>query len=175
MIGKKKYDLHFEFEKKRKNELLNNKKEYEQFKKKLKQKLSESYNIPMDKIIVTLPKKGNFHVQVIFQSEEFNNLDINEFKNKFKYDPDFKELSNLKEIHTDVIMGGCKLKKSILDPEGNRSDGWGIDEKRGGKPYDPPLGWIGIGLKVTDKYGDKTWIGMNNSPGEWSVAYHGVG
>ena len=30
----------------------------------------------MDKIIVTLPKKGDFHVQVIFQSEEFNNLDI---------------------------------------------------------------------------------------------------
>ena len=175
MIGKKKYDLHFEFEKKRKNELLNNKKEKKKKKKKLKQKLSKSYNIPMDKIIVTLPKKGNFHVQVIFQSEEFNNLDINEFKNKFKYDPDFKELSNLKEIHTDVIMGGCKLKKSILDPEGNRSDGWGIGEKRGNKPYDPPLGWIGIGLKVTDKYGDKTWIGMNNSPGEWCVAYHGVG
>ena len=175
MIGKRKYDLHFEFEEKRKKELLNNKKEYEKFKKKLQQKLSKDYNIPMDKIIVTIPQKGDFHVQVIFQSEEFNDIDLNEFKNKFKNDPNFKELSNLKEIHTDVIMGGCKLKKSILDPKGNRSDGWGIGEKRGGLPYDPPLGWIGIGLNVLDKYGDQAWIGMSNSPGEWCVAYHGVG
>ena len=116
-------------------------------------------------------------MQVIFQSDEFNNLDIQEFKNKFKNDPEFEELSNLKDIHTDTIVSACKLTKSMLDPEGNRTDGWGKGEKRGGKPYDPPLGWIGIGLKVKDEYdkGDNTWIGMNNSPGEWCVAYHGVG
>ena len=38
-----------------------------------------------------------------------------EFKNKFKNDPEFKELSNLKDIHTDMIVGGCKLKKGLLD------------------------------------------------------------
>jgi hypothetical protein len=39
------------------------------------------------------------------------------------------------------------------------------------------LGWIGIGLKVLDKYdnGNNNWIGMNNQEGEWCVAYHGVG
>ena len=42
-------------------------------------------------------------------------------------------------------------------------------------PYYPPLGWIGIGLKVMDKYEDNIWIGMENCEGEWSVAYHGVG
>ena len=26
-----------------------------------------------------------------------------------------------------------------------------------------------------DKYDDNTWIGMDNSEGEWCVAYHGVG
>ena len=38
------------------------------------------------------------------------------------------------------------------------------------------MGWTGIGLKVKNKYdnGDNTWIGMDNSPGEWCVAYHGV-
>ena len=51
-----------------------------------------------------------------------------------------------------------------------------MNEKRGNIDYHPPLGWIGIGLKVLDKYdnGDNSWIGMNNSPGEWCVAYHGV-
>ena len=72
-------------------------------------------------------------------------------------------------------MGACRLSKDQLDPRGNRVDGWGIGEKRGGKEYDPPLGWKGIGLRVMDKYGDNKWIGMNNIPNEWCVAYHGVG
>ena len=175
LTQKKKYDLHFEFGQKRNDELLNNKYEYEKFKNKLKQKLSKDYNISSDEIIITFPQKGSFHVQVIFQSDEFNNLDLDKFKENFKNDKEFKELSNLKEIHTDVIMGACRLLKSQLDSRGNRVDGWGIGEKRGCKEYNPPLGWTGIGLKVMDEYGDNKWIGMKNIPGEWCVAYHGVG
>ena len=177
MINKKKYDLHFEFKEERNEELLNNKDEFEKFKETLKLKLSKDYNIPPEKIIVTLPQRGSLHVQVIFQTEEFNNLDKNDFINKFKNDNEFKELQTLKDIHEDIIMGAVKLKKSNLDPRGNRNDGWGVGEKRGGKDYNPPIGWNGIGLKVWDQYdnGNNTWIGMNNSPGEWCVAYHGVG
>ena len=177
MINKKKYDLHFEFGEERNNELLNDQNEFEKFKQNLKLKLSKDYNIPPEKIIVTLPQKGSFHVQVIFQSEDFHKLDKNDFINKFKNDPEFEELKNLKDIHEDVIMGGVKLSRNLLDPEGNRNSGWAVGEKRGGKDYEPPEGWNGIGLKVKGKYdnGDDTWIGMNNSPGEWCVAYHGVG
>ena len=175
MCQKKKYDLHFDFGEKRNEELLNDEKEYEKFKNNLKLKLSRDYNIPIDKIIITFPEKGSFSVQVIFQSDEFKDLNLNQFKEKFKNEKQFKELRNLKEIHSDVIMGGCKLSKNQLDPRGNRVEGWGVGENRGGKPYDPPLGWTGIGLKVMDKYGDNTWIGMDNSPGEWCVAYHGIG
>ena len=175
MCDKKKYDLHFDFGEERNEELLNNDEEYEKFKKNLKLKLSKDYGIPEDKIVVTFPQKGSYSVQVIFQSDEFNNLDSNQFKSKFKNDPEFKELSNLKEIHSDLVMGGCKLRKDQLDPRGNRNDGWGVGENRGGKPYNPPIGWNGIGLKVWDNYGDNTWLGMSNNPGEWCVAYHGVG
>ena len=175
MCQKKKYDLHFDLGEKRNEELLNNKQEYEKFKNNLKLKLSRDYNIPVDKIVITLPQKGSFSVQVIFQSDEFNDLNLDQFKEKFRKEKEFKELCNLKEIHSDVIMGGCKLSKNQLDPRGNRVEGWGIGEMRGGKPYDPPLGWNGIGLKVMDKYGDNTWIGMDNSEGEWCVAYHGIG
>ena len=176
MIDKKKYDLHFEFEEKRNEELLSNEEEFEKFKENLKLKLSKDYNVPPEKIIVTLPQRGSLHVQVIFQTEEFNNLDKNDFINKFKNDGEFKELQNLKDIQEDIIMGAVKLKKSNLDPRGNRNDGWGVGEKRGGKDYDPPIGFNGIGLKVWDKYdnGDNTWLGMDNVPGEWCVAYHGV-
>ena len=164
LYKKTKYDLHFDLGEERNEEILNNEKEYEKFKNDLKLKLSKDYNIPIDKIIVTFPQKGSLHVQVIFQSDEFNNLNKNDFINKFKNDEEFKELQNLKEIHSDIIMNVFKF-------------GWGINEQRGNKPYDPPIGWIGIGLNVYDRYddGDPTWIGMNNSKGEWCVAYHGVG
>ena len=75
MVNKKKYDLHFELGEKRNDEVLNNKEEYEKFKENLKLKLSKDYNIPPEKIIVTLPQKGSFHVQVIFQSDEFDEND----------------------------------------------------------------------------------------------------
>jgi hypothetical protein len=176
MINKKKYDLHFDLGKERNDELLDDEKEFEKFKEQLKLKLSKDYNIPPEKIIITLPQKGSLHVQVIFQSDEFHDLDKNQFINKFKNDPEFKELSNLKVIHEDIIMGAVKLTRNNLDPRGNRNDGWGVGEQRGGKDYDPPIGFNGIGLKVWDQYdnGDNTWLGMDNVPGEWCVAYHGV-
>ena len=144
------------------------------FQKDLKLKISKEYNLPEDEIIITFPQKGSLKVQLIFQSDEFNELEINEFINKFKNDPDFQELCNLKEIHTDVIISHCRLTKRQLDPEGNRYDGWPKNESRGGKPYDSPVNWKGIGLKVKDIYLDNIWIGMKNIEGEWCVAYHGV-
>ena len=177
MNQKKKYSLHFDFGKQKNEEYLNDEEKFEELKEQLKEKISKDYNISKETIIITLPQRGSLRVQIIFQSNEFNDLDIEDFKSKFQNDNEFSELQNLKEIHTDVIMQACKLKKSQLDSRGNRIDGWGVDEERGNKPYNPPLGWTGIGLNVLDKYdnGDNTWIGMSNIEGEWCVAYHGVG
>ena len=174
-ITKKKYNLKFDFGEKRNEELLNYNEEYEKFKNNLKNKLSKGLNIPPEKIIVIYPQKGSFSVQVIFQNDDFNNLTLEELKQKFKTAGEkFEELKNLKEIHSDLIIGGFKLTKNQLDSAGNREKGWAEGEKRGGKEYYPPKGWIEIGLKVWDKYGDNEWIGMINSKDEWNVAYHGV-
>ena len=52
-----------------------------------------------------------------------------------------------------------------------------MNEKRGNKPYYPPIGWIGFGLREKGYYdgGNDTWIENNNSRGEWCVVYYGVG
>ena len=44
------------------------------------------------------------------------------------------------------------------------------------KDYIPPIGWTAIGLKAfnTHDNGDNTWIGRNNSIGEWYIGYHGI-
>ena len=177
MAHKKKYDFHFEMGNKRNNEILNNKEELEKFKNNLKKKLSKDYNIPEDKIIVTYPQKGSLRLQVIFQSDEFNELDTDELKQKFIFinDDEYQEFATLKEIHSDVIMGGCKLSKNQLDSRGNRIDGWGENQYRGNLEYNPPLRWTGIGLKVLDKFENNKWLDFQNLDGEWCVAYHGVG
>ena len=175
LIGKKKYELIFDFPEERVQQLLFNSQEYEKFKDTLRSKISEDYNIPKEKIIITFPQKGSFHVQVIFQSDEFNDLDLEEFKLKFQKDTKYKELSKLKSVQSGLIMEGCRLSKLQLDPKGNRFYGWPIGETRGGEPYEAPEGWIGIGLNVFDKFWDDRWLDMKNLPGEWVVAYHGVG
>ena len=116
-------------------------------------------------------------VPIIFQDDNFNNIDLDDIKMKLKNDYDYPEFQYIKGINKGAIMSGCKLTKKMLDPRGDRSEGWGIGESRGGKPYYPPLGWIGIGLNVLGKYdnGNDDWIGMINIPNEWCVAYHGVG
>ena len=178
MLEKKKYDMHFDLGDERNNELLNNKEEQEKFNKKLRKKLSIDYNIPEDKIIITNPQKGSYSVQVIFATDNFNdkNIDINTLKGNCSND-EFKELQSLKEIHSSLIMGGCKLKPEMLDPRGNRESGWGENEKRGGFDYIPPKGWKGFGLKVLGKYdnGNNDWLAYNGNPNEWAIAYHGLG
>jgi len=174
-LYKTKYILHFDFGEEENEELLSNIEKYDEFKNNLKKKLSKDLDTPTDKIIVTYPQRGSFEVQVIFQSDEFNNLNLNSFIKKFKNEKQFKKLKNLKEIHSELIMSACKLTKKSLDSSGNRIEGWGIGEKRGNVKYSPPLGWTGIGLKVLNKYENNTWIGMENKPEEWCVAYHGVG
>ena len=116
-------------------------------------------DIPSETIIVTYPQKGSFSVQVIFQSDKFDNLKPEELKQKLK-DDEFEELKNLKEIHSDLIMGAFKITKNLLDSQGNRVSGWAEGEKRGGREYYPPIGWKGFGLKVLDKYEDNEWIGV---------------
>ena len=124
---------------------------------------------------MTFPQRGSLEVQVIFQSDEFNDLNLEHFCAKFKKEKNYIQLRKLKTIFEDLVMSSCILKKDALDSKGNRVEGWGIGEKRGNMEYYPPLNWVGIGLKVLDVYSNNVWIGMENQKGEWCVAYHGVG
>ena len=114
-------------------------------------------------------------VQGIFESKKFNDSDIDELKEEYEDDEEvIKQLTILKEIHA-FINDEINLDNSFLDSRGNRISGWAEDEKRGGYKYYPPLGWIGFGVKIYDKYDNNSWASSNNNKNEWPVAYHGVG
>ena len=173
MSDKNKYDLHFELGNDKNSLLLNDENERKKFHDKLRKKLSNEYNIKEEDIIITFPRKGSYQVTVIFKSEDF---ELNEDELLKKFQNEKEELGKLKSIQKGIIIDGCILNHNMLDYRGNNKDGgWaGKGEKRGGEEYIPPTGWTGYGLKVYDVYGDNTWLGMNNSKGEWCVAYHGV-
>ena len=173
LATKKKYELHFDISEERNEELLINEEEQKKFIDKLRTKLSKEYNISEDKIIITNPQRGSFKLTVIFQSEDFN-LTKEELIEKFKDEP---ELAKLKEIHTDILLGACKISPDNLDYRGNNTDGgWGHNETRGGEKYLPPEGWRGYGLKVMDRYdnGNNDWLEYDNRKGEWCIAYRPI-
>ena len=178
MADRKKFDFQFDFGAKRNNELLTDKNEEEKFHKKLKKAISLQNGVKEENILITNPHKGSYIVQVIFLKEDFNKeINMSKFK-ELCNEEEFKELTELKNIHKQLIMDGCKLTPEMLDPEGNRKEGWEEGGKRGCFDYFPPVkDWIGFGLKVRGKYdnGNDDWLDFDGNSNEWAVAYHGVG
>ena len=81
----------------------------------------------------------------------------------------------------NFLINECKIPKEIFDEEGDCIDNdWRVNKKSGPpgylKDYFPPLGWIGIGLKVSGLYdnGDDNWLSSDNKIGEWYIAYHPI-
>ena len=85
------------------------------------------------------------------------------------------ELGNVTEINKKVMIDTLIYSEDILDPLGDRHNGWGINESRGGERYIPPLdGWMGIGLNVLSKYENNKWLSYNGGSGEYAIAYYGL-
>ena len=84
-----------------------------------------------------------------------------------------KENSKI-NVKLSPLLEAMKLSTDLFDSRGNKNSGWSQGATRGGRPYDPPLGWSGHGLKVLQKYENDDWLGNTGGPGEWCVAYHGT-
>ena len=100
LIYKNKYNFHFDLGTERNNELLTNKIEQKKFNDKLRKKLSIEYNIPENKIILTNPQRGSYEIQVIFETDEFNQtdiLDMDKFRDKCKMMLILKNYAQLKK------------------------------------------------------------------------------
>ena len=157
------------------NELLNNVEKQNLFNLKLKIKLLSLLKVNKNDIIMCNPRNGSYEITAIIKRNTFYQLSEEQLYKEFSKDQNF---STVKKIELSILLSGCKLNPYMLDSRGNNKDGgWGINEKRGGKPYYPPKGWIGYGLRVLDRFdnGDNTWLDYRNYDGEWAVAYHGVG
>ena len=171
----KKHELRFDFGWEKNQLILTDIKEQEDFMDELRYALHQGLNIPADHMVITYPRSGSVLVTVVFNTEDYNNLQMGTLNPIFaQHAPD---LNHLKSIESNLILDGILLNPELLDSKGNnQGSGWGVNEQRGGRPYNPPLGWVGYGLKVVGKYdnGNNDWLDYRGVPGEWCVAYHGA-
>jgi len=159
--------IHFDFDEKVNNEILTNKKLRENFIHSWIIILSEELKIKEDSLFFKSMYKGTLSVEYA-TPESFEEKDLKKIK---------KSKKGIIDIGYNLIIKGCLISTKMFDERYNNNDnGWAKEvEKRGGRDYDLPKGWVGYGLKVIDKY-DKNniWLGMSNIEGEWWVAYHGA-
>ena len=171
----KKHEFKFDFGLEKNNLILTYITEQNSFMNELKVALSKGFSIKTSEIIIQYPRSGSVLVTVMFLSEDFNNITVQQIKNILSiHSPDYNNLIGLESM---LVLDGILLNPELLDHKGdNKNQGWGYNETRGGRPYIPPKGWIGYGLKVWGKYdkGDNNWIAHNGVQGEWCVAYHGA-
>lgn len=159
--------IHFDFNDKVNNEILSNKKLRENFIKSWIIILSEELKVKQDSLFFKSLYKGTATLKV-GTTDNFDEKDLKKIKNSKK---------GIKDIGYKLLIEGCLISTKMFDERYNNNDnGWAkIGEKRGGRDYDPPKGWVGYGLKVIDKYDiNNIWLGMSNIEGEWWVAYHGA-
>ena len=164
----KKYEIHFDFGEELNAKILNDQIIQEKFISIYSNKISKFLNTDIDNLILTDLNPGSVkaHLSIINPTKEME-------KNICKLEG--KE--NIKKIKVRPLIECLQISREILDLKGDRSSGWGENEKRGNEKYIPPLnGWTGIGLKVLNMYdnGNNVWIDYKNLNGEFAIAYIGI-
>ena len=161
----RKYEIHFNFGKKENELILKDEKLQNQFLKEYKIKISKILRIDVNRLIFKDVRYGCVQSTLsILEQSSSEDMSISTIYN----------LENVTAINKKVLVDELLLSPDIFDPKGDRCEGWGINETRGGEKYIPPIGWIGIGLKVLDKYENNDWLSYRNIRGEYSVAYYGL-
>ena len=168
LVTQNKYTLHFKFDDETIEQTLANPQIQEDFLKTYKLMILKELDFYNDNLIFRDIHRGSLGVtcSLIESSEQTDNA-IQKLKGKFK----------IEEVEERPILEALQISSNILAPEGNRFAGWGLNEKRGGEKYIPPLNyWRGLGLKVSKKYdnGDDSWLGYKNKKGEFAIAYMGL-
>ena len=135
--------------------------------KNIKLKISSTFNItPNDMYFFDEKFQNNFEIKLLIYNKKINNLE-NILKN-------FEIKVTTGTLLENVILSANMFENQFCK---NGKDWPKQNLIRGGKKYFPPYDWIGIALKIKDKYhvNDDIWLGKENKFGEWPVAYHGIG
>ena len=174
--NQKQYEIFFDYNEEKINKIINDVVEKEKFCSKLKLKLATKFKISKDEIIFNeleryedLEKKKTFlkiSFSVLNEAQDFTK----ELKEFIKEEKDIEIKLNYKSL-----IEALEFSPELLDPRGDKYEGWCKNNIRGGEIYIPPdKDWFGLGLKVKDKYENNDWLGCQNKKGEYAIAYIGI-
>ena len=131
----------------------------------IKSKISKRFDVNEKDIYYFGHKISNYEVNLVIYNQRINGLE------SFLKNLGFK-------VSTYVLLNYCVLSPCIFDSNYCKDEkNWKKKSSlRGGKVYEPPKGWYGIGLKIKNRYrsNNDAWLGNQNKEGEWAVAYHGI-
>lgn len=134
----------------------------------LSNKINYYLSIDKENLIITCNNGINF-IDTFITTSKFNEMSIESIEENFSK---FNKLKEFKILYNDLFCNEYNLRE-YLDYKGNfiiPDRSCNINNET--EEYNPPYGWIGIGLKVIGKYEDDNWLCRSN---EWAIAYHGVG
>ena len=178
------YDDNFLDEKFVKDEFKNNKNNFLYFINivtKENENLDEDkYNEIKNNIYNALNIENNNNIFILFnekvnyfaKSKEYLELKYNEIQIN---NPILNKLNEIKLLTNNLLCKECKIPKNYFDYRGNTLyPNSSFNIIRGTELYDPPYGYIGIGLNVIGKYdnGNDDWL--NNNFSGWAIAYHNI-
>jgi hypothetical protein len=131
----------------------------------IKLKLFKAFDIPENDIFFYNYNLKKFEVNMIIYNRK-----IDEVENVLK---EINVKITICNVLTNIILSSNMFETKFCK---NINEWTEEDGVRGGKTYTHPVGWIGLALKIKDKYDQSNeWIGKEGLKGEWAVAYHGVG
>ena len=147
-----------------KNEDINN--------KEILEKIIQALSIKEDDISI-MSNNNSIFINNFIKSPIFSRLPPKQIKIKY---PGLHCLYDYKLILDGLIRLQCGIPEGNLDYRYNFIiPNLSLNNKRGSEIYNPPYGWLGIGLNVKDKYDndDNSWLNKNNNL--WAIAYYGFG
>ena len=152
--------------------IVNNKSEKKKFIDKWRPRIANELNVDEDKIKVIGVSEGSIDVSFVLKSESVEEVISGEMEQSLLS----KYPNEVLSLNVHPVLKACMLTPDSMDTVGNNDNWPGPNEERGGLKYNPPYGWKGYGIKVTGKYdkGNDDWLMMDNRPGEYAVAYHGL-
>ena len=123
--------------------------------------------------ILILAKGGkHFDNYQVLDKEENNITNIDTSMLEF-----IRDREELERLANDYFIKECGCNPKYLDKKGNTIFYYNPENnQRGGETYNVPVGWMGFGIEVEERYkNDTDWIASDGRQGEWAVAYHGFG
>ena len=145
--------------------------------------LTEGFNrFQQDKVINVFEAVINLKIIILSKGgKHFDNYKVlNDDEKKLNFDRRnlsyLEDKEELEQLAHDYFIKECGCAEKYLDKKGNTIFYYNPEgSQRGGERYVVPVGWMGFGIEVTERYNEEDWLANDGRQGEWAVAYHGFG